>query len=319
MGGPGSIVALDGVCYTIVNGIPGTDDDTPASQVSYADCPTCVANSATEDCLYTFEACAVSVLGQSVAEGLMVNPYKLNTTDNAIYSGTQYRKWGFTKTSSNSTFEVQDCYNWVTYDSSVTYMVTDSGDSASDCTQAGKCDATYTRLQSCGTPSKIFIGQLSYATLTGNNITTGDTLYAPALYGTTIANPTSQIASVLGQTTGSCYTVLGGYATTVPNVPQGTAASGTDWSLSTKQFSVQSSCNDVDCGCKTNFIITNTGGAGTTFQCKKCDGTLYTVGPLPNGGTQTVSDCINMNSFWQLALGAGHYNNVEISGSYDNC
>jgi len=250
----------------------------------------------------------------------MVNPTRLNTTDNAIYSGTQYRKWGFTKTSSNSTFEVEDCYNWVTYDSSATYMVTDSDDSASDCTQVGKCDRTYTRLQSCETPSKVFIGELSYVTLTGNSITTGDTLYAPALFGTTIANPTSQIANVLGQTTGSCYTVLGGYATTVPNVPQGTAESGTDWTLSTKQFSVQSSCNDVDCGCKTNFTVNNQTSSTITLNITECDGTGYTL-TIPGSGSTTIpsTTCIDVNTIWKAATGTNNYNNITITGSYDNC
>jgi len=316
MGGPGSIVALDGVCYTIINGIPGTDADTPASQVSYADCPTCVANAATQDCVYSYEACLSTYAGIALSdlEGLMINPPKMNVLDNQIYSIGTNKEWGKIVTSTTTNLQVKDCYTTITYDNTLPLRSFQLEDNGNPCGTTGKCDRTSVLVESCGN-GNVFLATFSYAVLTGNSITTGDTIYAPALYGTAIS---SNPGAVLGQTTGSCYTVIGGTTNSI-SVPQDLLDTGTDYSLSTKQFGTESSCSDGDCGCKTNFTITNTGGAGTTFQVKRCDNTLYTVGPLPNGGTQNVTDCINMNSFWERALDAGHYNNVEITGSYDNC
>jgi hypothetical protein len=301
-----------------VSGV-GSSLNYPSSIVTYVDDTTCVQDTDNEDCVYSYEACLSTYLGIPLSdlEDLMINPPKVNVQDNQIYSPGTNKTWGQYISSTTTQLRITDCYTAIAYDNSLPLRSFEIEENGNTCGATGKCDRSYILLESCGN-GNVFVGSFSYAVLTGSSITTGDTIYAPALFGTTIANVDNAPQSVLGQTTGSCYTVIGGTTSSI-SVPQDVADVGTDWSLSTKQFSTQSSCSDGDCGCKTNFTVTNTGGPGTTFSVKKCDGTTYTVGPLPSGGSVTVSDCIDMNSFWLSARIAGHYNEVEISGSYDNC
>ena len=148
-------------------------------------------------------------------------------------------------------------------------------------------------------------------TLAGT-LNVGDVISAAAL-----AKQSNIVGLISLQGVDTCYTV-GGQDTTVTSL-QTNGQVGTDWSSSSYKYSVVSDCTDNYCGCKRAFTVNNIGGVVQINNVKSCDGgTVYTI-DVPASGSATVSNCINMNSFWSQANLTGNANNLTISGSYIDC
>lgn len=120
----------------------------------------------------------------------------------------------------------------------------------------------------------------------------------------------------------TCY-IVGGQDTTVTSL-QTNGQVGTDWYSSSYRYSGVTECGDNYCGCKRAFTVNNIGGSAVQINnVKSCDGgTVYDI-DVPASGSVTVSDCVNMNSFWSQALISGNANNLSIAlpspGTYIDC
>ena len=299
---PGDVVSLDGVCYTIGALILGTAV-IPSSIVQYDTETQCLADDANYKCVYTLQACAETVAGLG---NVMVQPTSFNILLGQILTAPQYYQVGSLITNiSSGQFTIDDCYSLVDYNPSLSITTPYSINGAIDCLQAGKCDYVNVLVTNC-VDDKTSIVQFDYDNLTGNTLSSGDTISAP-----TLAIYTSN------QTTGTCYTI-GGKTTTITS-PQ-TQMTGTWWDDPGTQYSIQSNCEDSDCGCKSNFIVTSTSSSPILLQYKLCSGEL-TDSTIPAFGSVEIgsSRCVNMNSLWAYAISNGYFNQITISGTYSNC
>lgn len=298
----GDVVSLDGICYTIQFSLPSATNY-PSSIVTYSDAETCVQDTDNEPCAYTLQACAETVASLG---DVLVQPTKINILVNDIYTTTQYRQIGSLITNSSlNTFQIQDCYSTITYDETVDFVVPDSIGGATDCLQVGKCEVVHVLLTNC-VDNKTSIAQFEYEILTGNTLNSGDTISAPAIGYYNV-----------NTTTGSCYNIGG--KTSIINTPQ-TSLAGTGWNDTGTQFSVETNCEDGDCGCKTNFLINDVSGGGiSNVYYKGCNGATYGPFTISAGGSLSVTQCVNINSVWAYAYIMGYYGDISITGTYSNC
>ena len=104
------------------------------------------------------------------------------------------------------------------------------------------------------------------------------------------------------------------------NSTQNVGQIGTSWSAPSNKYLAVTSCGDSYCGCKTGFTVINTTSSSVGLaNVKRCDGTTVTI-DIPASGSVTVSDCINMNSFWSVVSLNGLIGNISIApGTYNDC
>jgi len=237
----------------------------------------------------------------------MVNPPKFNM----VNEDRDNLKFDFTITNSNGgTFIIQDCYQKVTYDATAPTISPTVNTVLSDCNGGGKCGTINVLLRGCTNNTTMIVQMgLTFA----GTLNVGDVISAAAL---------AQLSTLVGlivpsQGVDTCYTV-GGQDNSVTSL-QTNGSVGTGWSSSSYKYSVVADCPDNYCGCKRAFTVNNIGGVVQINNVKSCDGgTVYTI-DVPASGSVTLSNCINMNSFWSQALIAGVANNLTISGSYIDC
>ena len=307
----GMTVSLDGVCYSI-NGYTADTEYTATTVVSYSSCTACVSSSATTDCAYSVEACYHT---DSSNGEVMAFPHKFNIQLNEILTGTVYRSYGWQITNSNSQVVTlsNDCYNIVTsaFTPSLTYETPTSSSVTSDCSNGGKCELVNVALRHCE-DGQTRLAQASWTI--ANGLSSGTTVSSPALNGGNKWYPS------MGQgVTGTCNQVVG--KVTSINSTQTNGQTGTDWSLSTKKYEIVTGCTDNDCGCRSNFTINNTSATQHLVSYRLCDGTLVSNTILPGGGSINITNCVNVNSIWRYAALASptYWNNITITGSYNNC
>ena len=150
--GPGDIVALDGICYTINLAIPGTSSNTPSTQVSHVDCETCLSSvPALNRCAHTYVACFEDSYG---AGDLMAAPVRVNTTlttNNPVGTAEEFLKFEYQVINSDGTaVPFRDCYRHdSTYDDSHGFDTW--VDQHQACCVGQKCEGAYVILRTCDT------------------------------------------------------------------------------------------------------------------------------------------------------------------------
>ena len=238
---------------------------------------------------------------------MMVNPKKFNV----INESRTNLKFNFTITNvDGNTFDITDCYQKVTYDDTVSTISPIVNTELTDCAGGGKCGTINVLLQGCSN-SKTMIIPMAHAD--ADLLIVGDVISAAYL----AALPNFSGLIIPSQGIDTCYTV-GGQANSVTSSQTANSA-GVGWTSTSYKYSSVTDCTDLYCGCKSGFTVNNIGGVVQLVNVKTCDESVVNI-DIPASGSVTVSDCINMNSFWSKAAISGSFNNLSIAiGAYDDC
>jgi hypothetical protein len=240
----------------------------------------------------------------------MINPHKFNIELPEILTTEAYKLYGFTITNTNSnTFTASDCYTVTTaFTESLDYEVPTTSANQANCDNV-KCDVVNVKFESCDDG---LTRTLQYAVSDLSGYTSGDTVSAPLIGGISATKDT-----LSSSVTGTCHNI-GGKASTITSTQQ-TAETGTGWAANGTYYGEQTDCSDGDCGCKTNFTVTNNTISAFTLPYRRCTGESETVF-IGAGNTVTINQCVNMNQLWKGLYDSGlNSTDITIGGTYSNC
>ncbi len=239
----------------------------------------------------------------------MVAPTIFNTTLN----DDDFISFEFTITNQfGQTFTIDECYQKISYDAGAPLLNPSVLSINSDCSNFTKCDVMHVLAEGCVNNDTIIV---QMETSLATTLSSGDTISAAAL-----ASVGSVVSTIVpSQGVNTCYT-LGGKTSSITS-SQNNNSVGTDWSTTAKKFSIVTDCSDTYCGCKTGFSINNTSASSITLSnVKTCSGDVVNL-TIAGESFNTVTDCINMNSFWQTVFIGGHLSFIQITPGtpYNNC
>jgi hypothetical protein len=234
----------------------------------------------TPDPIYSFESCAYNHNPNFANIGYNTHTFSKVTTQ--TYNIGDTVRMLIPITSFGTTFNIEECYKVIPYDSNLPFNTTYVENGTLLCGQ-GKCAVTYVGLTNCAT-NKTIVASFDYLTSEFQSASVGDEIYAPYLL--------NEENALISPTDSTCWTIAS------PGSTITTPQNGDIFTYWDELVDPVNSCLDSVCSnCKNGITLTNVSGAIQTFNYLSCTGTSYSV-TLSNNESTTINLCVRVNKLF---------------------